>query len=262
MTNEAKSEGHGNLVCEEKSKVACTVCRESERLARYEVRADKDGRLVELWQCLECHAVLNMTDLQAVMEGFDDTPLQAMSSDNFYAVTSDFIENLHQTINKNTMVDFLLEKVPSLKRGVFVDFGAGQGITSAAAARQFAQVYAVELSLNVLRQVHEYMPLKEKIYLTDDISIINHGYDVVASMHVLEHIVNLRDLLELLVSGLIDGGALFFQVPMLRSDYIVPVHYTFFNEVCLNNLARHLKMELTGVWYDTNLDFLTCIMRK
>lgn len=242
--------------------VSCTVCRERDRLARHELRADIDGRIVELWQCLTCHAILNMTDLKRVLAGDDDRSLQAMSSDDFYAVTSEFLQDIDSKISENKMIDFLLQQVPDLNKGVLIDFGAGRGITAASAAQSFDSVYAVELSLNVLAEVHRHMPLRHKISLRDNLPSVPRGYDAVASMHVLEHLPNMRDLLEELAQGLNPGGVIFFQVPMLRGDYIVSVHYTFFNEVCAKFLAKDLGMEFIGVWYDTNLDFLTCIIRK
>lgn len=241
---------------------ACTACREETNLAPFEKRLDLNGRLCELWMCLNCHSVLNATDLRRIRSGDDDEPLQAMSSDQFYAVDEEFLDNIQKSIDEFGMIDFLIKQCPDLRRDVFVDFGAGRGLVAAAASKWFDRVYAAELSLNVLRVVHERMPNREKIILTDDFMSISEGFDVIASMHVLEHLPNMRDLLDLLVSKLNPGGAIFFQVPMLRRDYIVNVHYTFFNEVSARTLARELGLTVTGVWFDTNLDFLTCIFRK
>jgi len=185
-----------------------------------------------------------------------------MSSDQFYAVDDAFLENLQQSIDQNGMIDFMIQQCPDLKRGVLIDFGAGRGIIAAAASKWFDRVYAAELSLNVLRVVHGRMPNRDKIVLTNDFMSIPEGFDAIASMHVLEHLPNMRDLLDLLTSKLNPGGAIFFQVPMLRKDYMVSVHYTFFNEISARALARELGLTVTGVWFDTNLDFLTCIFRK
>lgn len=242
--------------------VSCTVCRESKNLVRHELRADVDGRIVELWQCMKCHAILNMTDLKRVISGDDDRSIQAMSSDDFYALTPEYIKDIDSKVSENKMIDFLIEQVPDLNTGSLIDFGAGRGITAAAAARSFDRIYAVELTLNVLSEVHSHMPLRHKVSLHDSLASVPPGYDAIASMHVLEHLPNMRDLLEELINDLNEGGVLFFQVPMLRNDYIVSVHYTFFNEICAKYLANDLGMDMIGVWFDTNLDFLTCIMRK
>lgn len=243
-------------------KVKCTVCRETERLVPFERRLDCDGRECELWMCLNCHVVLNATDLKRHRAGSGDEALQAMSSDQFYAVDAAFLENIQESIDNNKMIDFMIEKIPNLSRGTLIDFGAGRGIMAASAAKFFDRVYAAELSLNVLEVVHASMPNRDRIILTDDFSAIPDQFDAIVSMHVLEHLPNMRDLLDQLVSRLNPGGALFFQVPLMRKDYIVPVHYTFFNEVAARTLASELNLSVIGVWFDTNLDFLTALFRK
>lgn len=243
-------------------KVRCTVCRETERLVPFERRLDSDGRECELWMCLNCHVVLNATDLKRHYSGAGDVALQAMSSDQFYAVDDEFLANIQESIDNNQMIDFMVKKIPDISRGTLIDFGAGRGIMAASAAKIFDKVYAAELSLNVLKVVHEAMPNRDKIILTNDFMGIEDRFDAIVSMHVLEHLPNMRDLLDQLVSRLNPRGALFFQVPLMRRDYIVPVHYTFFNEVSARALASELGLNVVGVWFDTNLDFLTALFRK
>jgi 2-polyprenyl-3-methyl-5-hydroxy-6-metoxy-1,4-benzoquinol methylase len=242
--------------------LACPVCREKERLASFEQRLDADGRLTELAMCQNCHAVLNATDLRRVLAGEDDRSHQALSSDQFYAVDEAFLSDLQAQVDQNHMIDFLVEQVPDLKRGTLIEFGAGRGINAASAAKIFDRVYAVELTLNVLEAVHAHLVDKDKIILTSDFESIDEKCDAITSMHVFEHLPNLRDFIDIWVDKLRDGGVIFFQVPMLRRDYIVPVHYTFFNELCVRSLASEIGFDVVGVWFDSQLDFLTCILRK
>jgi predicted TPR repeat methyltransferase len=240
----------------------CTICGEASHVVSFEMRKDVDGRLIDLGLCTRCHAVLNLTDLRAQGLGGGNRERQAMASDAFYEVDPQFIEGLPDAIDRHRMVEFLLEQMPDIHRGVMLDFGAGRGLLAASGAKVFERVHAVEMTLNVLMIVHAYMPGRERVILTDDFTTIGEGVDLIASMHVLEHIPDLKDVLGALVAKLNPGGALFFQVPMLRNDYIVSTHYTFFNEPAVRALAAEHGLDVVGVWFDTDLDFLTAILKK
>ncbi|WP_176597182.1 MULTISPECIES: class I SAM-dependent methyltransferase [Sphingobium] len=241
---------------------ACTACREEYALAPFEQRADRHGTVYDLWICLNCLAILNATHLRAIRQGADFRSWQSDSSDEFYAVDDAYLAAVPDAIDACGFIDFLLSAYPEQSRSVFLDFGAGRGILSGAAAKDFDKVYAAELSLNVLRKVHAVMPGRDRIVTTDDYLGIKDGFDAIASMHVLEHLPNMRDIVDTLVERMNPGGSLFFQVPMLRKDYLVNVHYTFFTEASARALCRDLGLETVGVWFDHALDFLTCIARK
>lgn len=241
---------------------ACTVCRETRALAPFEQRSDPHGNIYDLWICLNCLAVLNATHLRMIHNGVDFLSWQSDSSDEFYAVDDAYLASVPQAIDECGFIDFLFSVYPQNPKGVLVDFGAGRGIVAGAAAKHFNKVYAVELSLNVLQKVHASMPLKEKVITTDDFASIPDKFDCITSMHVLEHLPEMRDILDALVSRLNRGGSLFFQVPMLRKEYLVNVHYTFFNEASARSLCNSLGLETVGIWFDHNLDFLTCVAKK
>lgn len=243
---------------------SCTICREEYAITPFEKRTDNDNVLYDLWICQNCHVVLNATHLREVKRGSEFIDVQASSSDAFYAVDEEYLNSVSDRINADTFISFLIEQYPQCPRGVLLDFGAGRGITSGAATKYFEKVYAAELTLNVLQQVHSAMPsqVREKMIVTDDYLSIPDRFDAIISMHTLEHLPNLRDILETLVVKMNPGAALFFQVPLLRKDYLICVHYTFFNEASCIAMANELGLEVVGVWFDTNLDFLTCILRR
>ncbi|WP_257554438.1 bifunctional 2-polyprenyl-6-hydroxyphenol methylase/3-demethylubiquinol 3-O-methyltransferase UbiG [Sphingobium sp. CFD-2] len=241
---------------------ACTACRERYSLAPFEQRTDQHGTIYDLWICLNCLAILNATHLRAIHKGADFLSWQSDSSEEFYAVDNAYLATVPDAIDACGFIDFLLSAYPEQSRSVFLDFGAGRGILSGAAAKRFEKVYAVELSLNVLRKVHAAMPERSRIVPSDNYLDIKDGFDAVASMHVLEHLPNMRDILDTLVERMNPGGSLFFQAPMLRRDYLVNVHYTFFTEVSARTLCRNLGLETVGIWFDHALDFLTCIAKK
>jgi len=241
---------------------ACTVCRETKALTPFERRTGLENDIFDLWMCLKCNAILNATHLREVAAGFNYAEIQASSSDDFYAVDQEYLAGVPGAIEADTFLSFLLQMYPECPRGVAIDFGAGRGITAGAAAKHFDKVYAAELSLNVLKQVHAVMPLREKIVVTDDYKSIPDRFDAIISTHVLEHLPDLRDVMGHLVEQLNASGAVFFQVPMLLKPHLHCVHYTFFSEASCRALAIELGLEIVGVWYAHDHDFLNCIMRK
>lgn len=243
--------------------IACTICGQSETIRHYEQRLDKDGRVCQISQCSDCLVLLNETDLILLSEGVtENAALQATSSDHFYAISPEFKSEFVRLIEENRLIDFMLENAPVMSTKTFLDFGAGQGIVSAAAAKHFQTVFAVELSLNVLLETHLLMPDRKRVFVTDDLNRLNIKFDAIASMHVLEHIPDLGSIINLLRGKMEPGGVFLFQVPLLRGDYIVSTHYTFFNEVSVRRMAERFNFIVEGVWFDVNLDFLTAILRR
>lgn len=239
----------------------CTACRERKSLVPFEKRTDLDGLIYDLWLCRNCYVILNATHLRE-SQNSDFLAIQADTSHEFYAVDENFLLGIKTEIEADGFIGFLLAQYPECARGVLLDFGAGRGITAAAAAHHFEKVYAAELSLPTLTKVHSVMPLKHKVFPVGDYLSIDEKFDAVVSLHTLEHLPNLREVLDNIVERMNPGAALLFQVPLLRKDYLVCVHYTFFTEASCLALARDTGLECLGVWYDNNLDFLTCIMKK
>lgn len=243
--------------------LVCPLCQTAASVLPFDQRHDIDGRVCRIGQCRCCHVLINCTDLaRDRMAPTTNDQLQALSSDQFYAVDADFLADLDRHVASSHIVDFLFEQVPSLARGSLMDFGASRGIVAASAARQFAQVYAVELTLGVLRQVHAHMRHRDRIHITDDLEHVPSTLDAIISMHVLEHLPELGAMVRRLAAKLNPGGAMLVQVPLLRNDYIVRTHYVFFNERAVFSLAAFAGLDVIGVWYDTDRDFLTAILRR
>jgi hypothetical protein len=239
---------------------ACPGCGEEERIAPHAVRRGADGRSYDLWICLTCTAVINSTDLCGAGERV--VADQAGSSAEFYALSDEVIASLPEEVGKNgSLVAFLLDHCPGLGRDAFLDFGAGRGCLASAATEVFGQAFALELDLTMLRQVHPHLPNRDRITLASGPDRLP-PVDAIAAFHVLEHLPDVKMVLDPFVSLLKPGGALFFQVPLLRNDYLVYTHYTFFGEPAARAACQRLGLEVTGVWYDDANDFLTCIARR
>lgn len=254
ISPETLAMGHGDF--------ECTICRERHAITPFEQRTDLDGIVHELWMCLRCNVLLNVKDLKQSQGNNVQDQIQSDTSEEFYRVGDDYLLNVAHQVDADGFTEFLFEKCPDLNPGIAMEFGAGRGITAAAAAKKFEKVYAAELTLKTLLQVHEHMPQRDKVVPTENFLDIPEKLDAIYAMHTLEHLPNLRDFLNHFEEMLAPGGVLFFQVPMVRREYLVCVHYTFFNEASCRAMANILSLKLVGIWFDHANDFLTCIMRK
>jgi SAM-dependent methyltransferase len=240
----------------------CPVCREQKRFARFERRKGLDYEH-ELWMCLECHAVLNYDDLSAATSEGNFREAQSQASRNFYTVDEEALKSLQVIVESNKGIHrFLLEQCPDLGRRTSLDFGAGRGCLASAATDFFDRSFAVELNLQTLEQTKPFLPNNDRITIAGDVDSLKQDFDVITSFHVLEHMPDMRDVLERVIPLLVPGGAFFFQVPLLRNDYLVRTHYTFLNEPSARFLCRELGLDVVGVWFDTAYDFLSCIGRR
>jgi len=240
----------------------CPACRESVNLTPFEERIDSEGNFYDLAICLNCLIIINATHLGKIYGGDEFLTRQSESSDEFYAVDKEYLDSVPEMVDAVKSFDFLFSMYPQNPTGVLIDFGAGRGILSASGARYFEKVYAAELSLNVLSQVHEVMPLREKVFLTQDFTSVPENFDCISCMHTLEHLPDIPGIFSVLVNKLNPGGSLYFQVPMLRRDYLVDVHYSFFNKPSARRFCESLGLIVVGIWFDLELDFLTCIAKK
>ena len=238
----------------------CPACGEAVAIVPHAQRRGQDGRAYDLWSCLGCTAVINATDLCGV--GEQAAAVQSESSADFYRLTREVIGALPNEVAQNrNLIGFLLEHCPDLGRSAFLDFGAGRGCLAAAATEVFDLALASELDLTTLDHFLPYLPNNDRIRLVSDPRSLP-PLDAIAAFHVLEHLPDVKHVLGPVVAALQPGGALFFQVPLLRNDYLVHTHYTFFSEASARAACARLGLNVVGVWYDQALDFLTCIARR
>lgn len=213
--------------------------------------------------CLSCYAIINENDLVKAFEQDNYLQVQSDTSQNFYTVDESTISQLHEIVDSNKGIcTFLLDVCPDLPRESFLDFGAGRGCLASAATSFFDRSYAAEINLKTLEACHPHLPNADRISITADYTEIEESFDAIASFHVLEHLPQMGKIVGEVVQRLRPNGAFFFQVPLLRSDYLVETHYTFMNELCARRLCSDVGLEVVGVWFDLDLDFLSCIARR
>jgi len=104
-------------------------------------------------------------------------------------------------------------------RGAFLDFGAGSGYITELARRLGYKVSAVEESREFREFIKEMIP-GVKVYSTiQELEIENRKFDVVSTMHVIEHVPYPMEVLKNIHSILSPQGILIAVVPNLDRAY-------------------------------------------
>jgi len=182
---------------------------------------------------------------------------QTASSEEFYAAapTSDDIDAMRSILH------FLKDHAPGLPTGIAVDFGAGRGVMAAAAASFFTESWALDLSIDVLKRCADSYSLKN-LHVTDNMADLPASVDVVIAWHTIEHLPDALGVMTSLADRLAPQGALFWQVPIYRPEYVVDTHFTFFNEFSARSICERAGLSFTGIWEDLANGFITVLARK
>lgn len=239
----------------------CPVCTLEDRFVPFENRKGPDGRIYDLKLCGSCKAIVNGTDLEAAQQpGSENDDRQVSSGISFYNLSPEARDGVGAEIVKSrSVIDFLLERCPNLQRRRLLDFGAGRGIMAAAATESFHRVVACDLNTETLLAYYPHLQNNDQIEIA---SSVGEPVDAILAWHTLEHLPDVKRTLEPVLAQLTDGGAFFWQVPMLKNEYLNYVHYTFFNKSAARALCESFGLSVVGVWFDTTFDFLTCIATK
>jgi SAM-dependent methyltransferase len=243
----------------------CPACGKKATLVKYQERFDTNGRDVELHICTGCTALVNVTDLLSSFAGVGNYDRQKAGSENFYAVDKDSLNPNKVAADVDArvgMIEYALSQLPiTFKTGVFADLGAGSGYLAAAAARYFDRVYAIDFNTTSLHTLYPYFEHREKIVIADKLVDVS-GLDMVVMWHTLEHLPNALMTLKEVQRKLNSGGAIFFQCPMLRPEYVVSTHYTFFGEFSVRAMCDRAGFRVIRISYDKEYDFITCLAIK
>lgn len=241
--------------------VGCPVCDSTDLVAAEERRGALDGRVYRLSTCRNCTAIVSVDDLADVIANGSIEAEQAASSEDFYAVENLAPQFVAEQVAADTRTEFLVEQYPAVPRGIFLDFGAGRGFTAAAATRLFHHSIAYDFNIKTAMKLHPMFPNKERIRLVPDLSGVA-SFDAICLFHVLEHMPTMRQDMAIIIQKLSKSGAVFFQVPLLRNEYLTRSHFTYMNRYSCEILCRLLRLTVVGIWFDHPTDFMTCIAHK
>ncbi len=135
-----------------------------------------------------------------------------------------------------------------------LDIGAGTGDFLAAAKKLGWQINGVEPNTLARTKSH-----KKGLVLEKDLAAYkNHKFDIITLWHVLEHLPDLDNQIQQIVSLLQDGGTLIIAVPNFKSydakyykhywaAYDVPRHLWHFSQTAISNLFSKYGMKIVKI---------------
>lgn len=207
---------------EDMSNKICPVCGGDsfESVGRYCGTAspfnNKSSKLVE---CSAC-GLVHMSPLPKEIEIDDfyesywdeETSVQSTNSNSLIGYKA----------QSNSRIDFLLEQNISLENKSVLDFGAGQGFFEEAIRKRDVKncnYCAVEADLEMVETLKSRgINVAPKIDAFDD-----KQFDVVVVFHVLEHLLDPNNVIEMLMKYIKPSGFLIIEVP--NKDYVWKKNY-------------------------------------
>jgi 2-polyprenyl-3-methyl-5-hydroxy-6-metoxy-1,4-benzoquinol methylase len=248
----------------EYSLVKCPCCGSLGQTVKYQERLDIYGNDAEIGICLNCTALVNIFPLLSAIEDDDYIEIQRVSSAHTYQVSEDVLLDAQKKANQLLgVVDFALNYLGDNPRLSFCDFGAGYGYLAAAGALRFQKSYAVEINTNAIKQLLPHYKNNQNINVIESISELDlNSIDLMVLWHTVEHLVDAQDVLKNIYEYIKPGGAIMFQCPMFKSDYVVFSHYFFLNEFSSKILCELVGFESLQCWFAREEEFITCLARK
>ena len=221
------------------------------------------GEKFEIWQCATCS--IRFTQ---------DIPSQSSignyyKSENYISHTDTkkgFVNSLYHIIRKRTLrqKQMLVERISGIKKGKLLDIGAGTGAFSGYMKDASWEVLGLEPDEATRQRAFELYGIT--LQSTDELFKLSPGsFDVVSMWHVLEHVHNLHEYLDLIRSVLKFSGKAFIAVPNYTSydaelykefwaAYDVPRHLYHFSPNSMKLLLENHGMKLDGLqpmWFDS-----------
>lgn len=136
---------------------------------------------------------------------------------------------------------YILPFLNSIKGQTILDAGSGRGFFSGALAfgDQENKITAIDVnseSVNKNKKIFTRLALSNVRFVCQDLLTMTAtgNYDVVISIHNLEHVEDDIKLLQILHQTLKQGGKLFIQVPSPQKKF-------FFNSAALKNFPGHFR---------------------
>ncbi|TYA74167.1 class I SAM-dependent methyltransferase [Seonamhaeicola marinus] len=175
------------------------------------------------------------------------------------------------TLNKKVkLINSFIEKPSSEKR--LLDIGCGTGDFLHAAQKNGWIVSGIEPNDDA-RAIANKKTNNSVFNIEQLLEFHEHSYDVITLWHVLEHLPNLEEQVNLLKKLLKPGGRLIIAVPNYKSydaqlykefwaAYDVPRHLWHFNKTSISGLFSKISMNVEKIkpmWFDA---FYVCLLSE
>ena len=153
--------------------------------------------------------------------------------------------------------NYLIKKFMSLKDMDVLDIGSGLCVFLAELKKYCKSATCIDPSAQAINHAKNYVGIKNSIQGNFDELILNKKYDLITLNKVLEHLKNPIDILQKARSMLNPNGYIYIEVPdgdnaskkggfINREEFYIE-HYTIFNLVSFNYLAKSAKLNIDVV---------------
>ena len=239
------------------AKGRCGICHENAFRKFIECRS-LDSGFAPLYVCAHCGGIYNATAEFNEMDVVEWQKRWAEDPD-FYKIPSK--DDLNTTLDQTrSMFDFFENDIGIEFAGVYVEIGAGSGLTAASALDRFGEVHVLDHVHDRLLKVREIMGANYIVSDFDD--VLNVRADVVLIWHAMEHFLDPGGVFELSARILKTGGYFLIQVPILSEEHVYPGHYYFYSEPVFCHLAEKFALDVHKFYYDHAMNAMTVALRK
>ncbi len=221
---------------------------------------ENEHGIFNLGICCRCLSILNLTAHALAAEKsqfeiqkaahYESSAISAPDLQREVAANSENISNLLRLTNS------------SAAGATFLDFGAGRGCASIAAALVFSKVFSVDLDTKLLEGTVRRYPQLKNIKAVSTLDAVDGEIDFFYAWHAIEHIPKPSIFFSDLKPRLSAGAALAIQVPLFRPEFVIDCHYAFYSNASLRRLADVWGLTTLDVVVDTKLSFITLLARK
>jgi 2-polyprenyl-3-methyl-5-hydroxy-6-metoxy-1,4-benzoquinol methylase len=235
----------------------CPNCGARGSLSLFEVARDINNRASQIFSCRSCMALLNGNGYAALARSGDE---DIQKSALYHLDDKIRADPEGAATDRGRVFEYMYTHVQrDWSRLTFLDFGAGAGVTSAAAARRFKRVIACEFDLGPAREMARLVKGGERIEFAKDLSGVKGPIDVVFMWHVLEHLPYPVRFWQQHAPKLAPNCVFYLQIPLYRPVSVFDAHCIFHNDASLRRWAKALNIEITKIEYDLEYGFGTLL---
>ena len=230
--------------------VKCNLCNSVKIIKRD--GSVRDNKSLDIYECDDCGLVF-LSDFTHIENSFYE------ESNMHGETTIDILDWIKETNEDDTRRFEFIKN--SIKDKDILDFGSGAG----GFLKKTKSISNSSTGLELDKKVKEYYISNEILYENNIINLKDNRFDIITMFHVLEHLPNPEETLEILLKSLKSGGSLIVEVPnandVLLSLYKSNSFSNFTYWSCHLYLYTQHTLNLLAKKVGLKVEFIKCIQR-